>query len=375
MNFRKNWVTATICVILVLAILFVCYKLNVFDPSNVYSQVCAAVLSVAFTAIITKILLQGQGDIEERKNQNVRLFEKKLEIYSDFNEKMWQAETYKDLQALKPLLQNKLLLVLNQKKEIFNGFSQSLEKLLEAAREESVNDSKLNECKGEITKWLKSDIDSSFKEKDHENFKIQYLLAAFDTEEENNSNPIQETSGPNMAVDSNQDTYNWNNEDLKKIYDAEGVRCWHFAAWVPEIQLEVLKEEGRKKIICLVEYGEERWRSDRLMQIKPNDTILLFCRGGRGYVGAYRAIKTEIIETKKYADKKKLEEQYAGYDIYNAYNDGAALISCVEVEVIKEAENYDGCQPIGAIRQTILHLSTESSRLILKALDQRPPMH
>lgn len=54
------------------------------------SQFYGALVGTVITAIITILLLQGQTQTEENKERNVKVFEKKSELFNNFIEKLWE---------------------------------------------------------------------------------------------------------------------------------------------------------------------------------------------------------------------------------------------------------------------------------------------
>lgn len=54
------------------------------------SQFYGALVGTVITAIITILLLQGQTQTEENKERNVKVFEKKSEVFNNFIEKLWE---------------------------------------------------------------------------------------------------------------------------------------------------------------------------------------------------------------------------------------------------------------------------------------------
>lgn len=53
------------------------------------SQFYGALVGTVITAIITILLLQGQTQTEENKERNVKVFEKKSEVFNNFIEQLW----------------------------------------------------------------------------------------------------------------------------------------------------------------------------------------------------------------------------------------------------------------------------------------------
>lgn len=61
---------------------------RVFTVYELPGQLLAAIIGVAITAVITQILLKGQGSQEMLQNRNAKIFEEKLTIYKDFLQKL-----------------------------------------------------------------------------------------------------------------------------------------------------------------------------------------------------------------------------------------------------------------------------------------------
>jgi 4-hydroxybenzoate polyprenyltransferase len=63
---------------------------NLFSEGDLPILISGALLQAVITAIITYCLLSGQTDSEEKREKNVKTFERKLGIYSEFIETMWK---------------------------------------------------------------------------------------------------------------------------------------------------------------------------------------------------------------------------------------------------------------------------------------------
>lgn len=363
-------IVATICVSAVIGLLYSCNVLGVFTPSDIWFQVCAALLGVVFTSIVTYLLIKGQSDSDEQKERNTRLFEKKLEIYSQFNEKLWEADRREDVVALRTYLASRLLLVLNP--HIFSKFQKEMEELLNVMPKGA---SKYNKVKGKITKLLKEDLENN--RKGYEHFNIDSLLDVFDQMDESQdlpttmktetipTTPASSTKDMSPADTVIQQTSDWRHPELGYII-ANNTQCWHFAALYPDIQWEVLRDDSKPDILSMLEYEGQNWRTERMKQIKKGDIILLFCKGGSGYVGAYRALDIKVIE-----NKEKLDDNDYKYDIYKGHEDGADLISGIIVEkIVENIKDIPYTYPIGTIRQTIVRLNPANAEKVLRFLDE-----
>jgi hypothetical protein len=77
-------------VILLFAVAFIAVSVSfgIFEIEILPSQFYGALIGVVITAIITVLLLQGQTAKEEEHEKNVKVFEKKQEIYHTFLEKL-----------------------------------------------------------------------------------------------------------------------------------------------------------------------------------------------------------------------------------------------------------------------------------------------
>ena len=62
---------------------------NLFNSSDLPIQITGALLEAVVTALITYFLLTGQTSQEEVKERNVKVFEKKSEVFNDFIEQLW----------------------------------------------------------------------------------------------------------------------------------------------------------------------------------------------------------------------------------------------------------------------------------------------
>lgn len=147
----------------------------------------------------------------------------------------------------------------------------------------------------------------------------------------------------------------------KSLYLKE--QTWHFNAWGdPQFkQFEELNKEEYE--LSLVEYGEY-WRTNLLKQVEKGDIIMLFRRGGYGYVGAFEAIGRRVFDFEKgeeeilYFDEEKprpvenFDEDAEKYDIYKSREDGATLCSNLIVKCVAYVPGGVG-NPGGVYRRTI----------------------
>lgn len=88
MNNKNFWIYGVI----VFSVLFLGggVLFQIFEFGSLPMQFYGALIGVVITAIITVFLLQGQTATEEMKEQNMKVFEKKTEIFSDFMNNLWE---------------------------------------------------------------------------------------------------------------------------------------------------------------------------------------------------------------------------------------------------------------------------------------------
>lgn len=108
--------------ILLLAVVFclIATTFKVFTVDDLPLNFIAALLEAVVTAIITVVLLSGQSAAEEVKERNVKVFEKKSEIFQDYIDIVWNiwedhTVTSEEYLQLTSLYYKKLMLYLNKK--------------------------------------------------------------------------------------------------------------------------------------------------------------------------------------------------------------------------------------------------------------------
>lgn len=87
MTKKRDWIRISI-LILTIAFLLCAVTFEIFELHTLAAQFIGALLGVVITAIITVLLLQGQSRTEENLERNLKVFEKKQEIYFGFLEKL-----------------------------------------------------------------------------------------------------------------------------------------------------------------------------------------------------------------------------------------------------------------------------------------------
>lgn len=373
----KNYIQSLVVIILAAVIVFMAsHMTNLYQGPDLPFQIVTAFISVVMMGIVTWILLKGQSGADEGKDKNVKVFQKKLKVYAQFNQELWRVKAKEALTDLLDKCMQELVLVLPYDK------MGEMRELLGKLKKE-IDSETSNELKAGITAILKADIAGQKREKKKtklEHAKTIYLLANVFGEEqriakeaEPKGNRESDTLDANVAL---------KNEDIQKIWDAYikgGKQCWHFAAWDNDIQNKALREQN-KNVLSLMEYDED-WRTERLKQVNKGDILFLFNRGGDGYVGMYEATgnfiihysadgKTTVYKNGCKEEREPEKEEIERYDIYDVYAQDATFVSDVEVKKIKELEG-DTSNPINAIRQTIARLSKDNVEKLLKYFDAK----
>lgn len=212
------------------------------------------------------------------------------------------------------------------------------------------------------------------------------IIAKFDDIEEPNisidssatqaQNTVDLVESP--SINSDNITQETNQiDEIKKLFGIdENASFWHFNALDPAKQAERLKQPN--PIISLIEYGES-WRTERLQEVKPGDIVFLFYRGGPGYVGMYKALKTQVLENEDVtngssnvkivingieSESKPFDDELRKNDIYEAIDDGADYVANIIVEELSSTEEWGNpCETV--IRQTIGRMNPDRTKILL----------
>jgi len=115
MKVNKSLIIAIFCLIgfCLIAVVF-----NVFSLNQLPSSFVGAALGAVITGVVTVILLDGQSKAEEIKERNVKVFEKKSTIFSEYIDVVWDAwedlkVTDKEFQKLMSDYYKKLMLYMS----------------------------------------------------------------------------------------------------------------------------------------------------------------------------------------------------------------------------------------------------------------------
>jgi hypothetical protein len=104
-NYFSAIISAIVAIVMfcVIAVIF-----NVMPVDSLPVNFIGATLGALIGALITLVLLRGQTDIEEKKGKDIRILEKKTEVFQDFIKAVWQVwedqiitiEEFKNLTSL-----------------------------------------------------------------------------------------------------------------------------------------------------------------------------------------------------------------------------------------------------------------------------------
>ena len=314
-------------IFLATAIVFKLFALEIF-PSQFYG----ALIGVVITALITMLLLEGQSASEKERRKDVKIFEQRIRVYSKFTDKMWtmlddNVISNEKLKELQKICFRKLVFYLNR--EQINEIHKQISDI------DSESEDSAQHAVAEITHILQNSLDTA---KNANSSEILTLFNSFNRKKFDENEEIEQkvnlTKGNTLG---------------QRV--ANNVRYWHFNILNVEQQLEAFKNGNW--VLALIEYGED-WRTNAIRQVKQNDIIFLFKRGGAGYIGAFRALNEQTSQVPYKvleAGNTYSDTDISKYDIYRGLADGASLSSNILVKPI--AYNYKGIGYYSVRRRTI----------------------
>lgn len=375
-----------------LAICFFVFHIPDFWP-QLLAIIASAFLGAGATAWITKSLLKNQQESEEEKEKNIKVFENKIQVYSEFISKMWKTleddiTTDEEIRGIRLDIFNKLIFYfddIDKLVEKVDGIKSS-DKFKEEEIDNSKRTQEIIQRFSDITELLRKDVVSGGSKPEFESKSISNLWNKFgiqprDSEIEPKSNEKMETVSKTWSDADIKDSAQQENntsEDSQRLENA-----WHFNAWGDE-QFKLIEEnlaESKEIELSLVEYGEY-WRTNLLKQVSKSNIIMLFRRGGYGYVGAFEAIGRRIFDFDKgeeeilYFEENKprpVEDFNADvekYDIYKSREDGATLCSNLIVKPIAYVPNGVG-NPGGVYRRTISRYDSHYAWLLKERFQKK----
>jgi hypothetical protein len=118
---KQRWVLITLISLLCVVVFCqVATTLQVFALGELPLNFVAAFLEAVITAVITVVLLTGQSNAEEVKERNVKVFEKKSELFFEYIDKLWQAAedqylTVEEYEELRKFYSIRLMVYLKEK--------------------------------------------------------------------------------------------------------------------------------------------------------------------------------------------------------------------------------------------------------------------
>jgi len=342
-----NWVGILLAVSLCFFIFSQVYQGTL---PKIVEEINNSAIGAILTAFVTVLLLQGQTASEEKRDKSVKVFEQKIKVYSEFTNKMWEMLdddniNEKELKELRNICFKALVFYLGE--DQIKGIAEEIRKI-------DLDDDPLNTqiIIGKITRILQSDINGEpkkiknnlrtlFKSKTETvKTNLSTLYNAFKLEKKEDN--ADANTGFNISPQQSPITY------------------WHFNILNERHQLKAFKDGNW--VLALIEYGQD-WRTNLIRQVKRDDVIFLFKRGGAGYIGAFRAKDNpaKILE----AGNEYTETEIKKFDIYGGLEDGASLCSNILVEPI--AFNYGGVGYKSVRRRTIERMNDiDSVNFLLK---------
>lgn len=377
---KKDWLMLIILIFLFIGILFFHHIFTGFDLAF---QLMAACLGALLTMFITKMLLRNQSESEEKKEKNVKIYENKIEVYSNFISTMWETLddeeiTNDELRKLRSEVFNKLIFYIKPYR--VEAIEECINKMHEAKMSADSNIGTVNKINKSqfsvITKILREDLRDTTPEentKEENEDKILGLWNSFKiAPPEETVVPVLDASATNPTVTPKVKLNESASGQINPIkYSGQ---FWHFCMLGYD-QLRAFKN-GRYEL-SLVEYDED-WRTNLVKQVKVNDIVFLFRRGGWGYIGVYKVLGYRIMDFKTNKEELVLngetetrqpipEQDIHDYDFYKSQKDSASFCSNI---IVEQLAYYDKgvSYPGGAYRRTISRYYDEYGQEVLSRL-------
>lgn len=342
---------------------------RLFSTHEMLFQIVAVVLSVLFTAIVTNQLLSGQSSNEESRERNIKVYENKIAVYSDFISKMWATVDDgkilpEEIQAIRSEIFNRLIFYLSTEQidrisAEFGGLNsddsdqkyiKAFERITNILREDVIGDDRdkrkkrAGETAPEQGGGDKSAILTLWD-------RFNKLLPQRKEDDDPVSDPADEAPSSVPAVTS-----------------MRGNTFVHFCVWGRDFQFGLFESGANALVLC--EYGDVK-RTNRLKSVKPDELVFLYQSGGPGYIGVFRARGWVVFESAGDGVLSREEkilydsqsspsvveseaERRADGEIYQIdwfLNDGCKLISYLLVEPLAFYEK--GVGRISVYRPTI----------------------
>ena len=369
---KKQLLTKTTSVLLgfgiITAILAICFF--VFHVPDFWAQLLAiiasAFLGAGATAWITNTLLKNQQESEEAKEKNIKVYENKIQVYSEFISKMWKTLeddviTDEEIRGIRSEIFNKLVFYLKKDDIVTLGekvrsikSSESSYDVEEKPKDKAKKTADIIECFSEITELLRADVNNNAQTEAKQ--EISRLWNNFGVQ------PREIVVAPDKpTIAASEEMVNPDTSTIQTL----DCGFWHFAMLGANEQIAALRNGINE--LNLIEY-EEEWRTNLIKQVKENDLVFLFRSGGFGYMGVYRILgwrtfqfleEDKVVETLKIGkneesitDETRILSDLKRSDIYHSREDGADFCSSLIVEPLAFAKNGIG-NPGGVYRRTI----------------------
>lgn len=330
------------------------------SDNEVGPNLITAFVGVVISALVTLVLLNGQTKDEEEKEKNIKVYENKIQVYSEFISNMWKTleddvTTEEEIRGIRSDIFNKLIFYYDDIDKLVKKVDRIKSTDREDVKEKDKKTGENLKCFSEITELLRVDVErKGNKTEDILSLWSKFGLQPRESASETISNKEVVTINNNIT----------NNCSEPKLLSSLNCGFWHFTMW-NATQIESLRN-GLKEL-NLVEYGEV-WRTNLLKQVQKGDLIFLFRSGGPGYLGVFRAIGWRVFEfdennecrefvnddegEREILDPQLIERDCKKSDIYNSRKDGSTLCSSIIVEPLAWAKNGIG-NPGGVYRRTI----------------------
>ncbi len=281
-------------------------SLRLFSIHDLWYETVAAVLSVVLTAAVTFLLLKGQSEGEERRDKNIKLHERKLEVYIKFTYKMWDILSDDNINAEE---------IKTLRSEMFNGLLFFLDnhqiEQIDSALKELISDKELNsdDCRKsftKITEILRCDINNTA----YEEHKIAAASSLWST-----CSTLYDAvvvvdrlanTATSAAVISDPQA---ESIEVNSIVGRVTKRCHHFAIFkFDNWQKQLFENKVNALVLC--EYNGETQRTNAIKRIKSNDLVFAYQTGGQGYVGAFLAKGWVVFEQNDNGVVKEVKYEY-----------------------------------------------------------------
>ena len=445
---KDNWIEL-FCFIIVFVI---AYLFHLFGVIESFQQFVVVIISAAATYVIVSLTIQKQSNItfEQQRKLNemnneilIKQEEEKAKRQDDLIAyQEMREERLKKMEADYQIKLNETQDEIKRKQELYNAklgvysdFVSFMYKILEDGQVEETEMLGLRtKLFGEISFYAKEEVIKEIEKeieliKDYNDIDVvprvfagitsvlqkdlndkdwpsskECVLSLWGKFEEiigntkNNDDGKQASKSTEPFKESTNETVNDNNqgqqtEELKEQPKRLKQQAWHFIMWGDK-QLEKLKEGFTE--LSLVEYGEY-WRTNLVKQVREGDIIMLFRRGGGGYIGAYKAIGRRVFirednvvteEYLKFGEDPivKAEEYWNGegiiyedketvkhlreFDIYDSIlGDGATSCANIIVEPIAFKEGGVG-NPGGVYRRTISRYDSLYAGMLMQRFEK-----